>query len=151
MSESASQSVTTEARSRTAAPTRHWNLVVWFAVLGGPLAWGAQFVTNLFLTLFHCDVPVHSSLPLHPLGIAVGVAGLVVALLSLGVALWLYRVTVADREMSQMVIRGFGGKPVSTARVHFLAIVGITVNFLVIAIIIMTTVGTPELISCQQS
>lgn len=151
MSESISQQTPARPRSVAAATAKHWNLVVWFAVLGGPLAWAAQFVANLFLILFSCNGPARSPLPVHTLAIAVGATGLVVALASSGVALWLYRATAADREMSHQVIRGFGGRPVRTARVHFLAIVGITVNFLVIAIIVMTTVGTPQLLSCQQS
>ena len=130
--------------------TTYSNLTVWFGVLGGPLAWAAQFVANLFLSFYQCGAGARASVPLHALQIVLGVAGLVVALASTAVSTWLFRETVGDRELSLKVIRGFGGKP-PLARVHFLAIVGLTVNFLVIAIIVMTTVGSPVLLDCRQS
>jgi hypothetical protein len=125
------------------------NLTVWFAVLGGPLAWSVQFIANLFITFFDCGVNARS-LPLHALQIAIGAAGLVVGLASTAVSARLFRDTVGEREMSEKVIRGYGGKP-PVARVHFLAIVGLTVNFLTLAIIAMTTAGGPELLACRQS
>ena len=130
--------------------TTHSNFVVWFGVLGGPLAWAAQFVASLFLSFFECGAEARGSVPLHALQIALGVAGLLVALASATVATWLFRATVGERELSLKVIRGFGGEP-PIGRVHFLAIVGLTVNFLVIAIIVMTTIGGPVLLDCRQS
>ena len=129
--------------------TAHSNLAVWFGVLGGSLAWAVQFVTALFLTFFECDAG-ERVVPLHALQVAVGVAGILVALASSAVAALLFRDTRHDREMSLKVIRGFGGEP-PLARVHFLAIVGLTVNFLALAIIVMTTIGSPELLTCRQS
>ena len=128
----------------------HSNLVVWFGVLGGSIAWAVQFVTNLFLTLYDCGAEARSSVALHPVQTAVGVAAIIVGLASAAVAAWLFRDTRRAREMSLKVIRGFGGEP-PQARVHFLAIVGLTVNFLALAIVVMTTVGSPELLTCQQS
>ncbi|MGH2842426.1 MAG: hypothetical protein ACRDKL_02405 [Solirubrobacteraceae bacterium] len=130
--------------------TSYSNLAVWFGVLGGPLAWAAQFVSNLFLAFFECGVEARASVPLHTLQIALGVAGLLVALASTAVATRLFRETVRERELSLKVIRGFGGEP-PLARVHFLAIVGLTVNFLALAIIVMTTIGSPALLACRQS
>ena len=130
--------------------TAHSNLVVWFGVLGGSLAWGAQFAVNLFLTFFDCGAQARSSIPLHSIQTAVGVAAIVVGLASTAVAAWLYHDTRQAREMSLKVIRGFGGEP-PLARVHFLAIVGLTVNFLSLAIVFMTTIGSPELLNCRQS
>jgi hypothetical protein len=134
---------------KTVKPS-HSNLAVWFGVLGGPLAWATQFVANLFLSFFECGAEARGSVPLHALQITLGVAGLLVALASTAVATWLYRETVGDRELSRKVIRGFGGEP-PVARVHFLAIVGLTVNFLALAIIVMTTIGSPVLLDCRQS
>lgn len=130
--------------------TARSNLAVWFGVLGGPLAWAAQFVVNLFLDFFQCGAQARASVPLHALQIVLGVAGLLVALASAAVAARLFRDTVGDRELSLKVIRGFGGEP-PLARVHFLAIVGLTVNFLALAIIVMTTIGSPVLLDCRQS
>lgn len=128
----------------------HSNLVVWFGVLGGPVAWAIQFVTGLFLTFYDCGAESRSSVPLHPLETVIGVGAIVVGLASASVATWLFRDTRRDREVSLEVIRGFGGRP-PVARLHFLAIVGVTVNFLAIAIVAMTTIGSPELLNCRQS
>ena len=38
--------------------SRPSNFVVWFAVLGGAVAWAGQFVANLALTFAQCDQPV---------------------------------------------------------------------------------------------
>lgn len=126
------------------------NLVVWFGVAGGSVAWAVQFVTNLFLTFFDCGAEARASVALHPIETAVGIAALVVGLASTAVAAWLFRDTRRAREMSLEVIRGRGGEP-PLARVHFLAIVGLTVNFLSLAIVVLTTIGSPQLLNCQQS
>lgn len=130
--------------------TAHSNLVVWFGVLGGPVAWAAQFVTSLFLTFYDCGAEARASVSLHPIETALGIAAIVVGLASTAVAAWLFRDTRRAREMSLEVIRGFGGEP-PLARVHFLAIVGLTVNFLAVAIVVLTTIGSPQLLNCQQS
>ncbi|MGH2835510.1 MAG: hypothetical protein ACRDLT_07985 [Solirubrobacteraceae bacterium] len=130
--------------------TAHSNLVVWFGVLGGSAAWAIQFVANLFLTFYDCGTEAHGTVELHPIEVVLGAAAILVGLASTGVAAWLYRDTRRAREMSLDVIRGFGGEP-PLARVHFLAIVGLTVNFLSLAIVVMTTIGSPELLNCRQS
>ncbi len=130
--------------------TAHSNVLVWFGVLGGSVAWAVQFVTNLFLTFYDCGAEARASVTLHPIQTAIGIAAIIVGLASTAVAVWLFRDTRQEREMSLKVIRGFGGDP-PLARVHFLAIVGLTVNFLSIAIIVLTTIGSPELLNCQQS
>jgi len=124
--------------------------LIWFGVLGGPLAWASQFVANLGVTLFRCDEPGRWELPLHLLQVLIGAAGAAVALASSFVAVQLYRATARDRELSLRVRRGFGGEP-PVGRIHFLAIVGLVVNFLALAIIVMTLVGGPALVVCQQS
>jgi hypothetical protein len=126
------------------------NLIVWFGVLGGPLAWGAQFSVSLFLTFFECGAAARRELPMHTVQVALGIAAIVVGLVSTAVAGWLFRDTRRDRELSLQVIRGFGGAP-PLGRIHFLAIVGLTVNFLALAIVAMTTIGGPELLNCRQS
>lgn len=131
--------------------TAYSNLVVWFGVVGGSVAWAVQFVTNLFLTFFDCGAEARATVSLHSLEVVLGAAAIVVGLASVAVAAWLFRDTRQPREMSLKVIRGFGGEPKSIARVHFLAIVGLTVNFLSLAIVVMTTIGSPQLINCRQS
>lgn len=130
--------------------TAQSNLVVWFGVLGGSVAWAMQFVASLFLTFYDCGSEARATVALHPIQVGLGIAAILVGLASTGVALWLFRMTRPEKEMSLKVIRGFGGEP-PLARVHFLAIVGLTVNFLSLAIVVMTTIGGPELINCRQS
>jgi hypothetical protein len=130
--------------------TARSNLVVWFGVLGGPLAWAVQFVTSLFLTFYDCGSEARATVALHPIETALGIAAILVGLASTAVAARLFRDTRHPRELSLEVIRGFGGEP-PPGRIHFLAIVGLTVNFLSLAIVVMTTIGSPELLNCRQS
>ncbi len=80
---------------------------------------------------------------------ASGVAALI-TLSSIASALWLFRSTYRAGDVFAEERRGDGATP-PLGRVHFLAIVGITVNVLVLAIIIMDGVGVPLLNLCQQS
>lgn len=130
--------------------TARSNLVIWFGVAGGSVAWVVQFVASLFLTFYDCGAGARASVSLHPIETALGIAAIVVGLASTAVAAWLFRDTRRAREMSLEVIRGRGGEP-PLARVHFLAIVGLTVNFLSLAIVVLTTIGSPQLLNCQQS
>lgn len=130
--------------------TERSNLAVWFGVLGGPLAWAVQFVASLFLTFYNCGAEAHSSVQLHPIEVALGIAAILIGLASIAVAAWLFHDTRRARETSLQVIRGFGGEP-PLARIHFLAIVGLTVNFLALAIVVMTTIANPQLLNCRQS
>lgn len=128
----------------------HSNLTVWFGVLGGSAAWAIQFVTNLFLTFYDCGAEARSTVALHPIQTGIGIAAIIIGVASTVVAGWIYYDTRKAREMSLKVIRGFGGEP-PLGRVHFLAIIGLTVNFLSLAIVLMTTIGSPELLNCRQS
>lgn len=123
--------------------------LVWFGVLGGPLAWAVQFVANLWFSYAQCNNPGRWHLPVHAWQIGLSVGALAVGAASTSVALSLYRRTRVG-DLSEKVIRGFGGEP-PPGRIHFLAIVGLTVNFLALAIVVMTGIGAPLLTLCQQS
>jgi hypothetical protein len=125
------------------------NLLVWFGVLGGPLAWAVQFVINLEFSFAQCDTLTRWHLPLRGWQIATSVAALAIGAASTAVAWRLYRQTDV-RDVSEKVRRGFGGEP-PTGRVHFLAVVGLVVNFLSLTIVVMTGIGAPLLTQCQQS
>jgi hypothetical protein len=123
--------------------------VVWFGVLGGPVAWAVQFVANLWFGFARCDGSGRWRGPVAAWGIGLSVAALVVGITALAVSASLFRRTDVG-EVRAQVVRGFGGPP-PVARVHFLAIVGLVVNPLALAIVAMTAVGAPLLTLCQQS
>jgi hypothetical protein len=127
------------------------NRVVWFGVLGGPLAWGTQFVINLFFSFAQCNAPVGRwDLPVQALQIALSAAAIAIGLLSTAVALWLYLYTYQFKHVAEAERRGEGSAP-PTGRLNFLAVVGLTVNFLALTIMIMTGIGAPLLSICRQS
>ena len=134
----------------SAPPTPPSTAQVSFAVLGGPLAWAVQFVANLFFTYAQCNPAGRWQLPIRGWAIGLSVGALAVGLAALWLSLRLYRQTSRIEDLAPTVRRGFGGAP-PMARVNFLAVVGLTVNFLSIAIIVMTAIGAPLLTVCQQS
>lgn len=125
--------------------------LIWFGVLGGPVAWAVQFVANLALTFAQCNAPSGRwQLPVHTLEIALSVAAITVGLLAMGVSLSLYRRTFRLDHIAAAERRGEGSAP-PTGRINFLATVGLTVNFLALSIIVMTGIGAPLLPVCRQS
>lgn len=125
--------------------------VVWFAVLGGAAAWAVQFVTNLFLGFAQCNAPPGRwMLPLHTIQVAISVAAVVVGVAAEGVAAWLYLRTARLDHVAEAEREGEGTEP-PIGRINFLSMVGLTVNFLALAIVIMTGIGAPLLPLCQQS
>jgi hypothetical protein len=125
--------------------------LVWFGVLGGPLAWAVQFVVNLAFTFAQCNAPPGRwSLPVHGWQIALSAVAVVIGLSAMGVCVRLYRSTAQLDHVAQAERHGEGSAP-PTGRINFLATVGLTVNFLALSIIVMTGIGAPLLPVCQQS
>lgn len=123
---------------------------IWFGVMGGPVAWTVQFLINLWFTYAQCSPTGRWQLPIKWWQIGLSIGALAIGLAATAVCVWLYRNTSEIEGMTATVRRGFGGAP-PEARIHFLAVVGLTVNFLTIAIIVMTGVGAPLLTVCRQS
>lgn len=127
------------------------NKLVWFAVLGGPVAWAVQFVINLYFSYAQCNAPPGRwQLPVHGWQIGVSAAAVAITLAAEGISLWLYLKTFNLDHIAEAERRGEGTAP-PTGRINFLAMVGLTVNFLALAIIVMTGIGAPLLPVCQQS
>jgi hypothetical protein len=127
------------------------NRVVWFAVLGGGIAWLVQFAANLSLTWAQCNAPPgRFHVPVHSISIGISLAAIAIGVLSMTVAVWLYLYTYQFKHVTVAERRGEGTAP-PTGRVNFLAVVGLTVNFLALAIMIMTGIGAPLLAVCRQS
>lgn len=125
--------------------------IVWFGVGGGSVAFALQFVTGLAFSFAQCNQPAGRwQLPVHAWQLAVAAAGAAVALASLGTSLWLFLRTFRIEDLSAEERRG-DGYPPPLGRIHFLSIIGLTVNFLALAIIVMDGIGAPLLPLCQQS
>lgn len=125
------------------------SLVVWFAVGGGAVAWATQHVIGIAFGFAECNqsgrsVPVHAGQ-----AVAAALAALV-TLASIGAGVWLFRHTYRVGDVFGEERRGDGATP-PIGRIHFLAIVGLTVNLLALAIILMDGFGAPLLPLCQQS
>lgn len=116
------------------------NGLLWFGVLGGALAWAAQFVAGLAIGLARCDSPdARWQLSVHTWAIIFAAGGALIAILAQLVAINAFQAT-----------RDAGSEP-PAGRVRFLATVGMTVNPLALAIIVMSAVGLSLLPLCQQS
>ena len=126
-------------------------VVTWFGVMGGGVAWVLAFVAGYGFGLAHCFPTGNSfSLPLSGWQIAAAACGVAVSLASIAVSLWLFLRTFRVGDVAGMERRGDGAPP-PAGRIQFLAMVGLTVNLLALAIIVMDGVGAPILHACQQS
>ncbi|HEY5431209.1 MAG TPA: hypothetical protein VIK04_18980 [Solirubrobacteraceae bacterium] len=131
--------------------TRPPTSLVWFGVLGGPVAWVLQFAANLFFTFAQCNQPTQRfNLAVHTWEILLSVVALAIGLASTMVSLRIFRATFGIDDVDAQELRGDGTAP-PLGRVHFLSIVGLTVNSLALTIIVMTAIGAPLLPICQQS
>ncbi len=125
--------------------------IVWFGVLGGAVAWAIQFVANLAFTFAQCNSPPGRwQLPVHGWEIGLSAVAVGIGLAAMAVSAWLFRRTFHLDHIAEAERRGEGSAPPS-GRINFLATVGLTVNFLALAIIVMTGIGAPLLEACRQS
>ena len=120
--------------------TRRLNILVWFGILGGPIAWALVHVIGYAFGLAQCDDPADRwQLAVHAWDVVTAAVGVAVAIAAEAVSFWIFRRTQVE-----------GNEP-PTARVHFLATIGLTVNPLALAIMVMIGIATPVLRLCQQS
>ena len=89
-------------------------------------------------------------LPIHAWEIGLSIVAVLVGLAATSVCVWLYGRTFHLDHVAEAERRGLGSAP-PTGRLSFMAMVGLTVNFLAVSIMIMTGVGAPLLHVCQQS
>lgn len=125
--------------------------LVWFAVLGGAVAWLTQFIANLFISFAKCNgMQSQRAVPLVTLSVVLSVAAVVVTLAAEALSLRLFVQTQTLAHVAQDEFEGRGSAP-PVGRINFLATVGLLVNFLALAIVVMTAIGVPLLTGCQQS
>jgi hypothetical protein len=118
----------------------HQPLLVWFGVLGAPVAWTAQLWVGTGLTIAACSVAGRRwDIPVDPLTTALTVLAALTAALAAASSLAVLRAT-----------RDASGEP-PAGRVRFLATIGITVSFLFGCLIVMTGLGIVFHDLCHQA
>ena len=125
--------------------------LLWFGVAGGAFAWAGVHVAGYGFSLRRC-IPTGTGalFALHPWQIGIAAGGALVTLSATGVCVWMFLRTFRVGDVAGMERRGDGSPP-PVGRVQFLSMVGLTVNLLALAIIVLAGVGGPLLTACQQS
>jgi hypothetical protein len=123
---------------------RRAGLFAWFGVLGPPFAWAVQHVAGFSVGLADCpdNTPGPGwSVPVNALTVAIGGLAAIAAALAGVAAIAAFRAT-RDAEESDAPPAG---------RIHFLALIGITITPLFLAMIAMSTAGAIVATGCTQS
>jgi ubiquinol-cytochrome c reductase cytochrome c subunit len=116
--------------------------LLWFAVLGAPLAWALQFGLGYWLSNARCGVAGERwGIGLATWSLVAGLVALAVAAAAGLTALALFRRTAEAGENG----------PPPAGRIHFLATVGLTVAPLFLFLIAMTAAGVLVLVPCTQA
>jgi hypothetical protein len=115
-------------------------LLTWYGLLGAPLAWTLLHVAGVWIATGTCSpVGVSAGATPQPWSIAVAIGCAVLALLGLAAAGIVYLSTRGLEEDA----------PPPLGRIHFLAVVGVVIAPLFIAIILMAGLGGAAL-GCEQ-
>jgi hypothetical protein len=123
---------------------RRAGLFAWFGVLGAPFAWALQHVAGISVGLADCPDNARGpgwSVPVDALTIAIGGVAAAIAVLAGAAAVTALRAT---RDAAEDDAPPAG-------RIHFLAVIGITITPLFLAIIVMSSAGGIAAIGCTQS
>jgi hypothetical protein len=119
-------------------------VLVWFGLFAAPFAWTAQHVAGIELTISACHDNTAGpgwDVPVDPVVIATTALAALIAVLGGLAAVNAWRATrgVDDSD------------PPPDGRIHFLAIIGMTITPLFLAIILMSGLGSILLAECVQS
>ena len=118
--------------------------LMWFGLFAAPAAWAAQHVAGIALTIGECHDNTAGPawhVDVDAWTVAVTAVAAVVAVLGGVAAVAAWR-GARDADDSDPPPRG---------RTHFLAIIGMTISPLFLAIILMSGLGTVLLAQCVQS
>lgn len=127
------------------------NTLLWFGVAGGCGAFVMEFVAGLAFSFAQClQTAGRWHLPVRTWQIALAGGGLALALASTAVSLRIFWKTFRIGDVFGEERRGDGHAP-PLGRIHFLALVALTVNFLILTLIILDGVGTGLHRYCQQT
>lgn len=119
------------------------NLLVWFGVGGGAVAFVIQFVAGLAFSFAQCvnGTTTRWHIPVRDWQIGLASGGFMIGLASTAVAAMIFRRTYRVGDVFGEERRGDGSAP-PLGRIHFLSIIGLTVNVLVLMIMAMDAFGT---------
>ena len=118
------------------------DLLQWFGVFGGPLAWATQHMVGVFLTFADCGSVGHPfPIAIHTVTLAISIPLAVVALLALVASVAGFRRTRGCKA-SDAPPKG---------RRYFFAIVGMTISPLFLFMILMSSSGVVGLTECRQA
>lgn len=117
-------------------PPRSVHLLAWFGWTGAPGAWAVLHVFGFGVTQAACNGPGRD-VPVDGLAIGATVVAALVAVAALISALRAFRAT-ADADA------------LPGERVHFMAVIGLAISPLFLAIILMAGIGTAVLENCHQ-
>lgn len=119
---------------------RSLSLFMWFGLFGAPFAWAVQHVVGIGLIEAACNPPSPQwGVPVDGWTVATTAVAAIVAALSAAAAYMAYRATKD------------AGTDIPEARVRFLAIVGIVVSPLFLAIVLMSGITVVAFPECVQS
>jgi hypothetical protein len=111
--------------------------LLWFAVLGAPAAWTVQHVFGFGLTVAACNAGGRPwGIDVDTVTLAVTIGAAVVAAAAEAAALVVFRAT-----------RDEGSEPPGS-RIHFMSVVGLTINPLFLCIILLSGIGVSILDNC---
>jgi hypothetical protein len=114
--------------------------MMWFGLIGAPLAWAFQHVFGISVIEAACNPPSPQwGVPVDSLTLTATVVAAIVATLSAGAAFMVYRATKD------------AGTQIPEARARFLAIVGIVVSPLFLSIVLMSGITVVAFPECTQS
>jgi len=126
---------------RRARPHAGGAVLLWFGVLGAPFAWAAQHVTGYALTEATCSTAAARNgwgVPLDAWTIVVTSVAVAAGVGSLAAAIATFR-----------AVYDAGSEP-PRGRIRFLAVIGITIAPLFLAIMLMSGLGVLFLNRCAQ-
>lgn len=126
------------------------NVLVWFGVGGGAIAFAVQFVAGLAFSFAQCNEGSRWHVPVRDWQVGLAAGGIAIGLASTAVAAMIFRRTYRIGDMFGEERRGDGATP-PLGRIHFLSQVGLVVNFLVLCIMLMDAVGTGLHGLCMQT
>jgi hypothetical protein len=120
------------------------SVLMWIGLFAAPFAWAAQHVTGIELQYARCHDNTAGpawGIPVDAVTIAVSAVAAAIAVIGGLAALAAWRsARGADDD-----------DPPPAGRIHFLAIIGITISPLFLAIIVMSGLGSVFLPTCVQS
>jgi hypothetical protein len=118
-------------------------LLAWVGVLGSPFAWATQHVAGFALALSRCPDNTQGpgwKVPVNTVTLIFGITAAAVTLLSGASAFAAWRATRENDDDDAP----------PAGRVHFLAVIGLTITPLFFAIIVMSSTGAIVFPKCVQ-